>query len=121
MDMFLGCTALTTAPKLPTTTLAIGCYQGMFWDCTALTTAPALLAETLAESCYMDMFLGCTALSSVTMLAIDVSAERCLENWLNGAGTNVQEGIPTLTLHNQDVRNKIINYLPNGWSVRCKY
>ena len=120
--MFTYCTALTTAPELPATTLADGCYTQMFSNCTALTTAPALPATTLASFCYQGMFSGCTALSSVTMLATNVSAVMCLENWLNGAGTNVQEGkIHTLTLNNQEVRNKIINYLPEGWSVRCKY
>ena len=120
--MFFGCTALTTAPVLRAETLAWSCCQGMFSGCTALTTAPALPAETLAECCYQEMFRDCSALSSVTMLATDVSAEMCLQDWLNGAGTSVQEGkIHTLTLYNQEVRNKIINYLPEGWSVRCKY
>ena len=120
--MFWGCTALKTAPKLPAKTLTENCYQGMFRGCTSLTTAPALPAETLAECCYQEMFRDCSALSSVTMLATDVSAEMCLQDWLNGAGTSVQEGkIHTLTLYNQEVRNKIINYLPEGWSVRCKY
>ena len=120
-QMFSGCSELTTALALPATTLADYCYSQMFLDCSALTTAPALPANELAWSCYQGMFKGCTALSSVTMLATDVSAERCLENWLYGAGTNVQEGIPTLTLNNQEVYNKIINYLPEGWSVQCKY
>ena len=121
-QMFWGCTALKTAPELPANTLANECYYGMFSFCSALSTAPELPAKTLAVGCYNGMFSGCTALSSVTMLATDVSAEMCLQDWLNGAGTSVQEGkIHTLTLYNQEVRNKIINYLPEGWSVRCKY
>ena len=122
MNMFSGCSALTTAPELRAETLAWSCCQGMFSGCTALETAPELPAETLAECCYQEMFRDCSALSSVTMLATDVSAEMCLQDWLNGAGTSVQEGkIHTLTLYNQEVRNKIIYYLPEGWSVRCKY
>ncbi|WP_158215994.1 fimbrillin family protein [Prevotella sp. P5-92] len=120
--MFSGCTKLLKAPMLPAKTLTENCYQEMFRDCTALETAPELPATTLADGCYQEMFRDCSALSSVTMLATNVSAVMCLENWLNGAGTNVQEGkIHTLTLYNQEVRNKIINYLPEGWSVRCKY
>ena len=34
--MFGGCTSLTTAPALPATTLAGGCYQEMFTGCTSL-------------------------------------------------------------------------------------
>ena len=126
--MFFDCTALTTAPELPATTLADYCYSEMFFDCTALTTAPELPAETLAFGCYMDMFSGCTALSSVTMLATNVSAEMCLENWLYDAGTNVQ-GYPTLTLYNSKVYNQIqeqinnnnFNYLPGIWRYKIRY
>ena len=126
-QMFNGCTALTMAPTLPAETLASFCYQGMFSGCSALTTAPELPADTLAFGCYNEMFSGCTALSSVTMLATDVSAEMCLENWLNEAGTSVQN--PTLTLYNEDVYDKIqeqiynynFNYLPYNWNIQYKY
>ena len=101
----------------------------MFFDCTALTTAPELTATKLANGCYMQMFCYCSSLSSVTMLATDVSAEMCLENWLYEAGTNVQGPVPTLTLYNEDVHNKIqelksygFNYLPEIWSnIQYKY
>ena len=60
--MFRDCTNLTTAPELPTTTLAKGCYNNMFSGCTSLTTAPELPATTLVESCYYMMFYLCTKL-----------------------------------------------------------
>ena len=44
--------AITTAPKLPATTLSRNCYQQMFDGCTSLTTAPELPATTLTSSCY---------------------------------------------------------------------
>lgn len=34
--MFDGCSSLTTAPELPATTLANGCYRYMFRDCALL-------------------------------------------------------------------------------------
>jgi hypothetical protein len=40
VNMFSGCTSLTTAPELPATTLAYACYQQMFVGCTSLTEAP---------------------------------------------------------------------------------
>jgi hypothetical protein len=64
--MFYGCTALTTAPALPATTLADECYTYMFHSCTSLTTAPALPATTLANRCYRYMFYGCTNLKIST-------------------------------------------------------
>lgn len=57
--MFYGCTSLTTAPALPTTTLVSYCYYNMFYGCTSLTTAPALPATTLTNFCYRRMFYGC--------------------------------------------------------------
>ena len=60
--LFKGCASLTTAPKLPATTLADRCYGSMFWECTSLTTAPELPATTLANSCYNSMFTRCTKL-----------------------------------------------------------
>ena len=58
--MFDGCISLTTAPALPATTLANGCYYGMFGGCISLTTAPALPATTLVNYCYDSMFQGCS-------------------------------------------------------------
>ena len=75
--MFSGCTALTQAPDLPATTLAEGCYYGMFRDCTALTQAPALPATTLPMWCYAYMFSGCTALTQAPDLPATTLAEEC--------------------------------------------
>jgi hypothetical protein len=35
--MFYNCTAITTAPELPATTLAQGCYNSIFYGCSKLT------------------------------------------------------------------------------------
>jgi hypothetical protein len=76
-EMFSGCTALTTAPELPATTLAEGCYGAMFSDCTSLTTAPELPATTLAIFCYGAMFSGCTSLTTVPALPATTLADYC--------------------------------------------
>ena len=65
LQLFNGCTSLTTAPELPATTLAGSCYSCMFQSCTSLTTAPELPATILVSSCYSFMFQGCTSLTSV--------------------------------------------------------
>ena len=65
VNLFTGCTSLTTAPELPATTLADRCYLCMFLDCTSLETAPELPATTLANSCYSQMFNNCESLKNV--------------------------------------------------------
>lgn len=51
-NIFKSCTSLTTAPKLPATTLLDHCYLDAFNGCTSLITAPALPATALATYCY---------------------------------------------------------------------
>ena len=90
--MFYGCTSLTSAPELKATTLVSQCYKSMFSGCTSLEKAPELKATTLKSQCYESMFYGCTKLSSVTMLApsnqISLATTDCCYNWLYNAGTD---------------------------------
>ncbi|MBP5455447.1 MAG: leucine-rich repeat protein, partial [Paludibacteraceae bacterium] len=61
-NLFYGCSALTTAPELPATTLTDACYFEMFKECSSLEKAPELPAEVLTPSCYGNMFMKCTSL-----------------------------------------------------------
>lgn len=63
--LFEGCTSLLSAPELPATTMAQGCYFRMFAECTGLKSAPELPAKALAYNCYGRMFTGCSALTYV--------------------------------------------------------
>ena len=76
-SMFEGCTSLTTAPKLPATTLDSYCYTDMFFNCTSLTTAPELPATTLDDCCYKAMFAYCTSLTTAPELPATTLAYRC--------------------------------------------
>ena len=83
--MFYGCTSLTTAPRLPATTLAINCYISTFYGCTSLTTVPALPATNLVGACYKYMFRNCTKIKlSTTKIGSYQTAYR-----LPTAGTGV--------------------------------
>ena len=82
--MFNGCTSLTTAPKLPATTLDNYCYQYMFNGCSSLTTAPKLPATTLAEYCYQHMFRDCTALTTAPKLPATTLASGCYQYIFRG-------------------------------------
>jgi len=76
-SMFGGCTSLTNAPALPATTLADYCYQNMFYNCTSLTVAPALPATKLAINCYSNMFRNCIALTAIPALPATTLATSC--------------------------------------------
>lgn len=93
-SMFSGCKSLTSAPKLPATTLALGCYSSMFSGCTSLTSAPTLSATELAICCYTGMFYGCTSLTSAPKLSATTLAEGCYEGMFIGC-SNLQ-GVPEL-------------------------
>ena len=67
-ELFYNCTALTSAPDLPATTLAEYCYYSMFYSCSSLKVAPALPATTLAASCYESMFICCSNLQEAPEL-----------------------------------------------------
>lgn len=84
-NMFYGCTALTTAPELPATTLSVGCYQCMFQGCTSLTSAPSVLpATTLGEGCYNYMFYGCASLTTAPELPATTLTRYCYECMFSG-------------------------------------
>ena len=76
-SLFSGCAALTQAPSLPATTLAVGCYAGMFSYCISLTQAPALPATTLVAGCYDEMFVGCISLTQAPALPATTLANHC--------------------------------------------
>ena len=106
--MFFECRSLTTAPELPAMTLAKRCYYNMFNNCRALTSAPELLAKKLANDCYNGMFYECTNLESVTMLATDGFDQKdCLFKWLFDAGTGATSR--TLKVANETVYDTIVN------------
>ena len=99
LGMFRGCTNLTAAPELPATTLAEGCYSGMFGECINLTSAPELPATTLAIGCYGGMFSGCTKLTSAPKLPATTLAASCYGGMF-GECTNLTSApeLPATTL-----------------------
>ena len=83
-NLFKNCTALTSAPDLPATTLASCCYGAMFFLCTNLVNAPALPAETLADECYSAMFFRCTNLANAPALPAETLVKGCYNAMFNG-------------------------------------
>ena len=98
-SMFSGCTDLTSAPALPATTLANGCYARMFIGCTGLTQAPVLPATTLAEYCYSYMFHGCTGLTEAPALPVTTLADFCYAYMFSSCtGLTEAPALPATTL-----------------------
>ena len=98
-QMFEGSTSLTTAPKLPATTLAPSCYDCMFEGCTNLTAAPVLPATTLAAACYLSMFSGCTSLTAAPELPVTTLADACYWGMFNGCSNlTAAPELPATTL-----------------------
>ena len=96
--MFSGCCNLTTAPDLPATTLNEGCYATMFSGCASLETAPALPATTLTYGCYAYMFTGCSSLTKAPSLPATTLAYVCYESmFANCSSLNYVEAMFTTT------------------------
>ena len=81
-DMYIGCTSLTTAPKLPATTLETQCYYNMFYGCTSLTNAYVKAAFTDSNNECFNMFAGCSAAGAVLHTTPDNKA-----SWETKMGT----------------------------------
>ena len=112
--MFIGCASLTTAPELPATNLANDCYNGMFSNCTSLTTAPELPATTLQANCYRYMFNGCTSLNYIKALFTTAPSSSYTESWVSGVsstGKFVKNRAATWVLTGN-------NGIPEGWTVQ---
>ena len=85
--MFVDCPALESAPALPTTELAKGCYFGLFSGCTSLKEAPELPATVLTEKCYYVMFYKCTSLEEAPELPATELADRCYYGMFYGCSS----------------------------------
>ena len=93
-------------------------FCSLFKNCAVLTSAPELPATTLAEGCYSSMFAECTKLSTVTMLAPSdkiKNTSSSLTLWLDEAGTKATTR--TLIVTDEAAYNALESkaYLPDIW------
>ena len=84
IDTFHGCSKLVNPPELPATTLKTSCYRALFARCTSLVNAPELPATTLAEGCYRELFFGCTSLINPPELPAKTLTTRCYQQLFYG-------------------------------------
>lgn len=98
--LFRDCTALTSAPTLPSTTLKNYCYYNMFRGCSALVAAPVLPATTMTTQCYRNMFYGCSSLTSAPELkAMTVNASSYRGMFYNCTSLVTAPDLPATTLN----------------------
>ena len=113
--MFKGCTSLTDAPVLPSTTLDDYCYKGMFYGCTGIETFPLLPATTLSTGCYNEMFKNCSSLNNITLGYKGNFSTTHFNDWVDGVsstGTIYYNGTDTTTG---------TSAIPTGWTVVVDY
>ena len=106
-------TNLTTAPELPATELAFGCYAFMFHNCAYLTRAPELPATELADNCYYSMFSGCLNLKYVKVGFTDWNPYSATAEWL-------PENNGTFECSRYLINNtyeRSTNTVPNSWNM----
>lgn len=105
-------TNLTTAPELPATELAFGCYAFMFHNCSNLTKAPELPADDLVDNCYAYMFQGCTSLNYVSVGFYNWE-QYATDEWLpENTGTFK---CPQTLINNTTERST--NTVPSSWTM----
>ena len=111
-SMFSNCPALTQAPALPATTLEGFCYYYMFENCTSLAQAPELPAYQLVDSCYAYMFQGCTSLNYISV-GFDNWLQQATDSWLpENAGRFV---CPQTLIDNTQDRST--STVPSSWEM----
>lgn len=110
--MFQGCTSLTQAPALPATTLTDFCYYYMFENCTSLTQAPELPAGDLVNSCYAYMFQGCTSLNYISVGFYNWE-QYTTDNWLP---ENTGRFVCQQTLID-NTSERTTNTVPSSWEM----
>lgn len=90
-SMFINCTSLTTAPKLPATKLTEYCYMAMFAGCENLSSAPALNATEVPYGCYQQMLMDCTSLKNGPALPATEVGAYCYQQMFYGC-TGMESG-----------------------------
>ena len=114
--MFDNCSLLTQAPVLPTEYLADFCYYYMFENCTALTQAPELPAYQLVDNCYSYMFQGCTSLNYVAA-GFDNWVQNATSDWLNSVAATGTFVCPSTLIDNTPADQRSTSTVPESWNM----
>ena len=116
LEMFKDCTSLKSAPQiLPATNLAIGCYGNMFQNCSSLTKAPVFSATTLAGHCYNQTFYNCQSLNYVKVAFTNWTGENPTFQWLAGVSATGTFECPWMLINN--TTDRTASTVPASWTM----
>ena len=90
----------------------------MFYNCTSLETAPELPATTLATGCYYNMFRGCSKLNYIKAMFTTTPSSSYTSYWVDGVastGTFVKNKNATWNV-TASYGNGYIG-IPLGWTI----
>ena len=109
---FRECRFLESAPEvLPATTTYPYCYYYMFEGCTSLVKASKILAESIASYACGGMFRNDTALNYIYTAMNEISAQTSIANWVDGVAANGDFYCPAeLTIPTGS------SGIPSGWT-----
>lgn len=113
-NLFKNCTALKSAPNLPSTSIGGWGYYGTFRGCSNLTQAPFLpMTGTVGAHVYRELFFLCSKLNYVKIAATKIGDQQySLGTWLGGvAATGIVECDPNLNI---PINSN--NGIPTGWT-----
>ncbi|MCQ2976272.1 MAG: bacterial Ig-like domain-containing protein, partial [Bacteroidales bacterium] len=89
------------------------CFADLFYNCSALTSAPILPSTQLTWSCYNNMFMNCTSLNSVNVDFKDWGEfSNYTSNWLSNVSTT-----GTLYCPDELEEIYDDSHIPLGWTV----
>ena len=114
--MFDNCSLLTQAPVLPAYDLTEFCYYQMFNACTSLTQAPELPAYQLVDNCYSYMFQGCTSLNYVAA-GFDNWVQNATSDWLNSVAATGTFVCPSTLIDNTPADQRSTSTVPESWNM----
>ena len=119
INMFYGCTALTSAPSITFGSFASGtahCQQ-MFYNCTSLASTPNihLDATTVYQQTYKNMYRGCTKLTT----APEIKATTMFADVNNGSLVGMFYGCSALTYIKVNFTDWNSGNYTNSWTYNC--
>lgn len=110
--MFRACTSLVKAPDvLPSTETYQYCYDYMFYGCTSLVKAPIILATSIVNYSCRSMFGGDTLLDYIYTAMTEITATNSIANWVDGVAATGDFYCPA----ELDIPTGVSG-IPNGWT-----
>lgn len=116
-SLFNGCSALTSAPKLPAIQIGQNSYRFMFKDCTSIEKVK-MDAVTFDNYACFHMFNGCTNLKEIKVKFDNwaTSYSSVFSSWVDGVATSGTLICPSALGTDANIERSV-SRCPTGWTV----